>query len=266
VAIEIGAEIAQQFIKARQDLKITQLELAEKSRISLRLIKDLESGRRRTFNEDTLIRLCRALNLNYRDLMRPAAADETNPIIRPKAKRVLGLFILAIAAVAMVSIGINLSRKNPTEHLIRRDWIRPVDELVVHIADPVWLGNDSIYVYYYRLRSNQCPKAGQRDTVEIQWTYHFAPGARPVYCINAYGSWAPDEEIRLFKRTFWGDSTETFKFSYTAPGKPGMHTMRVFFATAYDFIPSFYGKPPKSQVVAPGCANFIQIPLEVLPK
>jgi DNA-binding XRE family transcriptional regulator len=57
-------ETEARFERARKELNLTQLELSQKSTVSLRTIRDLESGRRKSFSESTVLLLCRAMNLD----------------------------------------------------------------------------------------------------------------------------------------------------------------------------------------------------------
>ena len=60
--IEIDNGKREILVNARKALHLTQLELSGKANISERTIKDIESGRRNSFSETTLIILCRSLN------------------------------------------------------------------------------------------------------------------------------------------------------------------------------------------------------------
>jgi transcriptional regulator with XRE-family HTH domain len=268
MAIRLSSLQIQELVKARQAAHLTQLELSNLAKVSLRTIKDLESERRKVFYESTIIGLCRTLNVSYSELVGSESSDNASQVNGEPPKRrpffALG-FVLAVGL--LVAAGIYLQWvSNESRPAKRTDYIRPCDELIPDINDPVWLGNDSVYVYYYLSKSSQMPKVGEVDSVEIRWAHHFQTGSRPVYCVSAYTSWDPSKEIRIFKRTLSGQGVDTIRFDYTAPKKNGEYRLRVFFVPAYNPVPNFYGKPPLSQVISPSFGYFVQIPIEVLPK
>ena len=68
-SVKISLETVKRITAARKTCRITQLELSNRSSISIRTIRDLERGRRRSFTEATLIHLCRALKIELDDVL-----------------------------------------------------------------------------------------------------------------------------------------------------------------------------------------------------
>jgi len=56
---------------------MTQAELAEKAKLSVKIIRLLETGGRPSFDEDTLIRVGRVFDLTLEDLLNPPAPEVT---------------------------------------------------------------------------------------------------------------------------------------------------------------------------------------------
>ena len=55
MSVEINARISRSLITKRKELKLTQQQLSDKAKVSLRTIKDIENGRRKSSNESTII-------------------------------------------------------------------------------------------------------------------------------------------------------------------------------------------------------------------
>lgn len=68
-------------IKIRKELQLTQTEVCQKANISPRTLQDMEKQRRSSFNETTIMHICRALNINYDKLLeiKPFEHAEKSP-------------------------------------------------------------------------------------------------------------------------------------------------------------------------------------------
>jgi transcriptional regulator with XRE-family HTH domain len=260
MAVELNSQQNAEFLKARQGLRLTQLELSEKAKISLRTIKDIESGRRTSYNEDTIIRLCRVLNLDFRALEGGnASPDAAEPRSAKKLpfRTVGGLLVIVLAGLTFFWLKII---NKPAQRI---DWVFEAP-LIVHHFNPQWPNENAINVNYYHL--NQNPTAGDTLPVELKWSYHFVPNSRPVYYVNAFSNWNPDRPIPIFDGVLSGDGSRIDSFEIVTPQKAGVYKARVFFAPAYGAVSSYYGHPPQNQLSTPSSAPHIEIPIEVLPK
>jgi transcriptional regulator with XRE-family HTH domain len=252
----VTSEIAARFEKARKELKWTQLELSNKSTVSLRTIRDLESGRRKSFSESTVVLLCRALNLDVGQILGEEQSDAS------MRKRVFSWWWIAGIIALFVAAGLIIwyafgGFKKPD----RIDWVfsKPI---TVNLIPPPWGDSDGRVVNYYKL--NQTAKINQVIPVEIKWSYHCVEPSHPMYYISAFTEWDPDREIRLYEGILSGDSSEVFNLKIQAPKKPGVYRLRVFFASSFGPMSSFYGHPPDNQLYTPASAPYLEIPIEVV--
>lgn len=69
MAYIINEELRQIFIEARKMKKLTILELNTHSKVGIKTIKNLEDGKRDSFSENTIILLCRALDIDMREIV-----------------------------------------------------------------------------------------------------------------------------------------------------------------------------------------------------
>ena len=256
MAIELNSEISNRFLKARQELKLTQLELEAKARVSLRTIKDLESGRRTSFNEDTLIRLCRALNLDYSELLGNA--------IRRSKRRAMIVTVIAGLVLVVMTAGYFIFMRNESE-VNRIDWVSSGEKLQISHFNPDWGGKDGRNVNYFHL-DTRTPKIGDTVLVDLKWSWYCMEGSTPLYYINAFTEWEPDREISLFEGVISGEGSDTLYFDFTCPKKPDIYKIRVFFASSFGPVSSYYGHPAPNQLSTPSSAPFIEIPVEVIEK
>ncbi len=263
MALELNHQIIERILKARHDLHLTQLELAEKAGISLRSIKDIERGRRISFNEDTLIRLCRALELNYDDLFeeKPIANRPRFEVGR-KAKVWWSTFAVALV-LALLGYALSVWVADSSGRI---DWVSDDPVPVAPFnpetwTDSTWHGN-GFAVNYYHLK--HAVALGKKVAIELKWSYHFETGSTPLYYINAFAQWDPDREIPLLRRQLFGAGCDTFNFETTCPQEPGLYQIRVFFSSSYSAVPSYYGRPPPNQLSAPSSAPYFAIPIQVI--
>ena len=265
--IEIDDGTRKILVNARKALHLTQAELSRKSNISERTIKDIESGRRNSFNETTLILLCRSLDLDYNELFgdgdRIVSENDSGGSIN---KRFVWGSIIILTAVLMgfiaaLKIFSDKINNDISSSLNRSDWITD-SPMNVRIGMPEWGDGQGVHVHHYHLQ--QVVQRSEKVEVEIKWSYHFVEGSTPQYFVNAYGIWAPDDEIKIFDGVLSGDSVRFDKFTLVSPDTPGLHRIRVFFASAFAPITGYYGHPPGNQPTSPSSARYIEIAVEVI--
>ncbi|TKJ40737.1 hypothetical protein CEE37_07170 [candidate division LCP-89 bacterium B3_LCP] len=264
--VKLNSEKIERFIEARRNKHLTQLELSNESNIALRTIKDLESGRRKSFHESTLISLCRVLDLNYNELFNNQKPTRLN--------RRLVLITLSIIVVVILGI---LFWKYLKEHnkeanvpvsYVRTDWVRPEEKIKTCHTNPDCGDKNWINVNWYHL--DYIVKPGTINPVEILWSYHCMPGAAghdpstPEYHINAFTKWNPDQEIKIFEGVIFGTGSDTLSFEFIASEETGLDTLRVFFASAFAPVSSYYGHPPDNQPSSPDSAPCLEITIEVI--
>ena len=266
--LEITDEIRKKLVKARHEAQLTQLELNTKSKVGERTIKDLESGRRTSFTETTMISLCRALKLDYDELFSEPKAEEAKESIwkgKFPVRMIIGVALLA--ATALLVIILNILHNTPPQD--KSEWKR-----LDHISDhklpiiafpPDTLEWEGVIVNHYLVK--QTPVTGDTIPVEIKWSYRYTKDdCRPQYFINAYAEWEPDEEIRIFEGVFHLEGSETREFMLGCPDDPGLYIVRVFFTSSFGPVPSFYGHAGDNQVAYPATARYIEIPIEIIAK
>jgi hypothetical protein len=134
----------------------------------------------------------------------------------------------------------------------------------VNLFPPPWGNANGRVVNYYRL--DQVVETNQIIPVEVKWTYHCVETSHPVYYISAFTEWDPDREIRLFDGVLSGDDSQVFNFEVRSPKKPWIYRLRVFFASSFGPMSSFYGHPPDNQLYTPASVPYLEIPIEVVHK
>jgi transcriptional regulator with XRE-family HTH domain len=282
MAVTLTSSQIESLVKARQNAHLTQLELSNRSRVALRTVKDLEAGRRDSFNESTLIALCRELKVEYSELMAAnhERLERPEPPITQNEKQskawasIRIYLILTILPLGLISSAYLLQKDGAeeTSSIPRTDWIEfwqdstNVDlKLHPHLYNPPWSGKDAIYVNYYQ--TNHSPYPDELLDVEIKWSYHFVEGSTPRYYISAFTEWNPDQEILLLtKQTLQGEGGNVFKFTVRSPQQLGKWRIRVFFASSFGPFSSFFGHPGDNQLGSPTLDRYMEIPLEVVPK
>jgi transcriptional regulator with XRE-family HTH domain len=262
MAVSLTTTQIEVLVKARQDSHLTQLELSNQSRVALRTIKDLEARRRTSFNESTLISLCRELKVNYQELMGNGAPAAGKKRIKGKGLWVAGLVLPLVLILLYLRLP-NTGGKEPVYQ--RNDYIPPEKKMTTHPYNPVW-GEDENGTHVNYCHLNQSPYPGEKIEVEVKWSYHFVEGSTPRFYISAYTEWEPDREIPLLTQTLSGEGSKIFNFQAKSPQVYGDYRIRVFFASAFGPFSSFYGHAGTSQLESPTCDNYLEIPLEVIPK
>ena len=276
LGITLSKTQIERLIEARKSLNMTQLELNQDSKISLRTIQDLERGRRDSFTESTLISICRSLNLTCDDILKTTDSSQTNDTQKAASNLKSMLFLSIPVSIILFSILFFLSTQfglvglisNNNNNSSRIDWItRPTHE--IHPITPEWeewddkwKGKRSGMVFNY-LHYPRIAYVGDSILGEFGCSFHYVGGTPEVY-ISLYGEWEPDNEIRLFHGVVGGDSTLILPVVFHCPDSQGLYKIRVFYATAFAPVPSFYGAPPPNQVTAPGSADYIELIIEIL--
>lgn len=256
MSVKIKSEQLELFLTARNKSHLTQLELSEKSKVSLRTIKDLESGRRNSFSESTIILLCRTLELDVREVMGDQGVQRvTTGRLRIRWLQIILLLAIAIS-IAVIAVKILIKKGDE-----RIDWITN-ERILVSMFPPDWGDGEGSVVNYYHIK--QVAECNEILPVEIKWSYHFREGSTPVFYISCFTEWDPDTEIRLFDGTLSGNGHKIFQFDIQCPDEPRYYRIRVFFASAYAPISSFYGHPPHNQLVSPSSARYLEIPIEII--
>ena len=281
--IVLNQEQIEKLRTARLERKFTQQELSEDTHVSLRTVQNLESGRRNSFNDDTIVRLCRSLELDYQELMKGTTAPESAPegttppqnsapLAHPPARKKLArkLIPAAAAVFSMLTLVLILiqadyhKQEQTSNNYERKDWIdesknrRQIGKKFG--KPPDW------YMICEYLRLDAHTKCGATVPAELKWIYHFSQEvSRPVTFVSAYCQWEPDKEIRLFDGVIFGHDEKVFNFEIQCPEEPGIYGLRVFFTGAYSPVPSYYGHPPPDQVHYPSAHHYVEITLDVYP-
>lgn len=263
MGVQITSEKSKALLKARLDLHLTQLELSQKAGISLRSIADIENCRRSVYNEDTIIRLCRALGVSYEQMFNSSSQEQpTRPISNTRftTKRLL------LIAVLLIFLGLVvwtvLSWKG-TEQYKRTDWILDLP-LTVDPNPPNWGNRQAMIVSFYKYNTPLHP--GDTVKVDLGWYYRYVNDAYTEVFVNAFGDWAPDTQIPIYHGVLHGDSSKVVNFTLKPPAHPKVYIVRVFFATSFSPVPSFYGHAPPSQLGWTSSAAYVQFPVEVIAK
>ncbi|MBU0518842.1 helix-turn-helix transcriptional regulator [bacterium] len=261
--IKINEEIIARLVKARLALQLTQMELHLKSNVGLRTIKDIESGRRTSYNESTLTLLCRALNLDYEELFGKQTLEGIKGR-KLKRKATWGFFIVVVFSLLVIK-GIFQPSVSDISNA-RTDWVNPAQKLQVSHFNPKW-GEKENGININRFTFDRNVKPGDSVPVELMWSYHFWSGqspSTPLYFINAFTSWEPDRSIDLFEGVLQGENSDTLHFEFISPERIGEYVIRVFFSSSFGPMSSYYGYPPPNQLSQPNSAPFIEIPIVVI--
>lgn len=261
---EITVDIRNRLIEARQKLHLTQAKLSQISKISERTIKYLESGQRTSFSKTTLLMLCRVLEIEYTELFPTNSKDHEfqNSTRKPRRKILIFSFLLLWILIT-VSYGIiNLSDNNESARI---DHVSPEKKMGVDYYNLDWNdwdGKQGIQVNTFYLKRLAAPN--EIILIEMKWSYHYEPRSTPEYYVSAYTEWEPDDEIRLFNGTISGDGSRVENFVVTTPKKPGIYRIRIFFATSYGPMSSFYGHPGNNLLAAPSSKPYVETKIEII--
>ncbi|MCX6640220.1 MAG: hypothetical protein NTW14_07020 [bacterium] len=264
MSIQLNPEQIAKIVQARQDAQLTQLELSELAKISLRTIKDLDAGRRTIFYESTIISLCRSLKISYAGLT--GRKESYHARFKPQWK----LLFISGLTIVIIFLAFSLSQLSTgvaEKPVVRRDWILPEHKLPVYEFNPLTADPEIDWrqLNYY-IANPPCIERKGKVSIELKWSYHCGPKSNPRYYISAFTEWDPDREIQLLRQDLKGDSSLVFNFNVIGPKVTGIHHIRVFFASSWGPIPSYYGHEPPSQLKSPASDFYTDIPIEVVDK
>jgi hypothetical protein len=151
------------------------LELSEKAKVSLRTVQDVEWGRRQNFSESTLICLCRALDLDYRELMKKNGLKKGK--IYSPGFLIVSLFALIILLIIILSF--TFAKRQviiKQEELKRVDWVKLLnsEEIRIEAITPPWKTPNGLVINLINLK--QLTKVNEVLKGEIKWSYHYQEG------------------------------------------------------------------------------------------
>jgi transcriptional regulator with XRE-family HTH domain len=271
---------------ARVERHITQLGLSQMSCINMRTIQDLESGRRTSFTESTILPICKALDLDFKELLHldcptPTVAAEIIPLSNSQAlvaipdtkqkKKFTRKPILLVMGLLALGLGIFMLFETLVVHRVsgyaRQDWIRPSDIGAFGIggpeADPAAEGRQFLINY---IDMKGLVRPNETVPVIFKWCWDYTKGhGRPVVYVNAFTEWDPDHENRLYDGVISGEGNDIRQFDFKCPSDPGKYRIRFFYAAAYAPIKSFFGSPEADQMQSPSSAPCAEMDIEVLP-
>ncbi len=287
MGVSIEPEISRKLTKQRKKLLLSQFELSQKAKVSLRTIQDIEGGRRKAFSEATLLAVCRALEIPYDYLW---VSDDENgsdnhisstesvhsttrgrnliDILRKKFTFVIVAIILltTITITTLLVINSNIL-SNKTK---RFDWVTLSSKMVIDPITPEWtewpnkIYNKECFACINHIEYSRTTSAKDTIPMSIQWSWFYPPPANTEVFISAYSCWEPDSEIRIWHGDLTKEGTKTIPFMLFAPEVPGIYTIRIFYTEAFAPVSNYYGSPPPNQVTAPSYSRYCELVLEVL--
>ena len=254
-AKSIVSEVAQQIATARRERQLTQQELSEKSKVSLRTIQDLERGRRESFSESTLIGICRALDLDYREVI-----GEEAYLARERRRVRTRLWLIAVFVV-VGAIGVILVYSILREPETGQLFTMPGEKLQIHEGIPEWEDSSGIVINYLDIK----PRAvcGEELSGEIKWSYHFGEAEYFAYYASAYAEWDPENGIWLYDGIMFEDGSMIRNFALACPEDPGKYRIRIFFASPNAPISNFHGHDISNKPTEANLAKYYETTLEV---
>ena len=242
----IGPDVAQLISAARREKQLTQAELSEKSRVSVRTIQDLEHGRRDSFSEVTMIHLCRVLDLDVRQIL-----GEREYLSRKRRAIRIRIWLIAIVVLfgigGMVTLG-HLSRISNAKRL----FTMPGEKLTIQSTTPDWGDREGIIVNYVKFdRSAVC---GEIVPIKIKWSYHYAEANYFAYYACAFAEWDPQNKIRIYDGIMFREGSQVRDFKVRCPDKTGKYRVRIFFTPSNAPVSNFDGydaiNPPSGAKLA----------------
>jgi transcriptional regulator with XRE-family HTH domain len=259
MALKISREMSQRIRKARLERHRSIEQLADDARVSERSITNIEHFRRETYNDETILRLCRALEVNYTDLVNH---NNNNDLSKKwvSAHRWM-LVIVGLAFTSIVTVIYLFHHSSSSIH----DWIDPEQRLAIHEPIPDWKGQTGIHVNYF-YPDNWAIQPDDTINLNLRWCYHNeGKGSTPVYYVTSFTEWEPDSAIQLMKKTIFGDGGDTFKFKVISPKTPGEYRIRAFFSPSFGPVSGFFGHAPPNQIKSPMGSPYAEINIEVRP-
>lgn len=293
--VTLAPEKIDRLIQARKNLHLSKTELSYKANVSLRTINDLESKKRLSFSETTLLALCRVLEVDYIGLLEGRSVEEigaekprSGGVPEEVADFLSDLFYRTIRRVSAFPVGIisgvvigafllvatvllitTFTSKETavgnakSDYTRRIDWVSPehINQWPIkgNYAVPVPPKEDILNYVYMK----QIVHGGDTVDVEVKWTYDYV--GTPMKYVSAYTEWEPEREIRLFKGVLRESGSKIARFQIVSPQGPGIYRMRIFNSSSFAPIPSFYGCPPQASQMNPSSAPFVEMKIEVLP-
>jgi len=257
MGIRVDSKTSQGLLKARLKKNLTQLELSNLAKVSLRTIQDLENNRKDSFSESTLICLCRSLDLDYNKLSKSEEIKNWQKL--PKQSILIIIFIIFLNGLFLFYPKEFSRNKN-----LRFDWIKylKAKELIVEPYTIKWRESNEQVINYINLK--QLAKVNETLNCEIKWSYHYEKGSTPEIFLSAFSEWEPDKEIRIFHGILSGDSSLVRNFKIICPSKVGIHSIRIFYSTSFEPMNSYYGHPAPGQVSSPATAHYREVGIEVV--
>ena len=221
-----------------------------------------------SFSEDTILRL----NKYFKNAFKDAELGKFVTPQESKQRRRKGLLItsgifVGIALIVLVFSHIYEPPVEPrTDYVDRSQEMSPIPE-----RNPVDIGQEGIHPNYIhvgidstRKLPRQVLKACETVPVEVKWSWNFV--SPPEFFISLYTEWEPDREIQVFHGLLSGTNSQIETVEMTAPLTTGFYKIRVFFASSYAAIASYYGGPEPNQVSAPSAAPYCELSIEVVEK
>jgi DNA-binding XRE family transcriptional regulator len=312
--IKISRRQCEQITKARQDLRLTQLELSSRAHVSLRTIQNLESGRRTSYTETTILSLIKPLNLDFEELLNfkesPSKTDSNsdpplvtdlntwpppsngnsnpsrglgdfepmpprphvytavlNPLIKQNRRIISSpilwvvLIILGISAILLIILTDTLHK---TPNYSSKDWILKEHLGAFEVVGTLLGANNKHQAVINYIEMKRSVRPHEKIPVIFKWCWDYRPNGRPMIYISAFTEWDPEREIRLFDGVIQGVGNDIRQFEITSPKKPGAYRMRIFYASAFGQIRSFYGWPPEGMMESPSSAPCCEMTIEVV--
>lgn len=293
MGIRLNRDSVDSIITARRSKMMTQLELSRESRISLRTIQHLETMKRNSFSESTLIALCRTLEIDLETvLMQENKNGPTRPdpsvhqslnqteYPAPNKKGVLQQFsrkrfipvVILLACLFIVGYRwVSFSGHTSAEpgNILPRDWMITATSSFNQLTPehPRWgdyWKNSGPGTAFNRLDFPRLTFAG--DTIEgmFTWSYHYPDSAQNVH-INLFVEWKPEHENKLFEGELLGDSCITQEFKLVCPLHPGLYRARLFYGMTFAPITSFYGMPELKKEYSDINLKYLETKVVILP-
>jgi len=272
---DLSTEVIARIKSARLAKKLTQIELADAAKVSVRTVVDLEKGRRTSFNDDTMVRICRALDLDLNALMAedsplpphlvtPTQPPPPAPLKRRISWKLAAVAVVAIALLVAMELRINSSRTKVT----LPEPIQPAAFNWRTTDSPEWKSFWSSKSGGVIFNSLDFPRGvAVKDTVTgtLHWSFHY-PSSRPGVYTNVFCDWSPEAEILLFSSAISGDSSLTSPFSFIAPSKPGAYRIRAYIAPLVSPVVDFNGTQIKDPLVSNHLPQYVEAKIIVFPK
>lgn len=273
MSVTLSSEAAKFFKDAREKIGWTESEVAAATSLSIRTIRNIENRTKKSFRLQTLEILH---NFYVRELENFPAEKQLRPwdvhaerkanVLRISVLIGLGAFLLVVAILWMsfAKKPVTSDGEPRTDYVDETQQMTPIPE-----RNPADVGNEGVHANYIHVGLDalrdlprQVMRAGETVPVEIKWSYNYY--SPPEYHISLYTEWEPDTEFPVFSGVLAGKDSKTGSVVITAPQEVGKYRIRVFFASSYGPVGSFYGGPGPNQVTAPSTAPYCELNIEVV--